>query len=102
VSNLFPTVDPIPVPQADTPYTGKLVWLSFSPNLSDPKTLDASAHIRTAPYRVLDDGTIDVAPEQLHTKMSFASITAAAGQDPKLAAAVGTIAQAIKDYMGAQ
>jgi hypothetical protein len=70
--------------------------------LSDPKTLDASAHIKTAPYRVLDDGAIDIAPESMHVSLSFGRISQAAAKDPKLAAAVATIAQAIKDYMGAQ
>ena len=102
MSNLFPTVTPIPVPQADKPYTGKLVWLAFSPNIQPGKPLDASAHIRTKPYRVLDDGTIDLAPDSMDVNMSFGSITAAAAKDPKIAAVAATIAQAIKDYMGAQ
>lgn len=102
MSNLFPQVDPIPVVQINTPYTGKLVWLSFAPNLSDPKTLDASAHIRTLPYRVLEDGTIDQAPESMAVNLSFGKLSEAAAKDPKLAAAVGAIAKAIKDFMGAK
>ena len=94
---LFPEIAPVtPDP---TPYTGKLVYLSFSPMIRDGKTLDACASIKTLPYRVLADGTIDVAPESMAVHLNVGSIAEAAAKDAKLAAAVTAISQAIKSYM---
>ncbi len=62
MSGLFPQIEPIPVADANVPYTGKLVWMDISPRVTDC-AIDATATIRTKPYRILSTGKIETAPD---------------------------------------
>ena len=95
---LFPEITPIPVPDADVPYTGKLVWLSIVPRVEGGSP-DATATIRTKPFRVLSNGNIDAAPDSMDVTLHFPSVVQASQSDPRVAKSVGMIVQAVREYL---
>lgn len=98
MSGLFPQIEPIPLADADVPYTGKLVWMDISPRLVD-NALDATATIRTRPYRILASGQIEMAPDSMDVVAHFPSVAQAMTSDPRVAKAIGMIAQAVQEYV---
>jgi hypothetical protein len=101
---LFPTMaTSVPVPEPETEYTGLLIWLSLSPRI-DQGAVDAAMNLTTRPYRILKDGTVDVAPDSLVQTWSVgASAEVFAAKDDmsvRLADALAKIESMLQDLFG--
>jgi hypothetical protein len=100
-AGLFPTLGtPIPPIEPTTPYSGLLIWLSIAPKL-DQGVVDANASIMAKPYRILADGSIDVAPESMTKTMHVASALAEVDNASALGAAVAEISATLQTYLAA-
>lgn len=96
MSELFPTLGtPIPTIEPTTPYSGLLIWLSIAPKL-DAGVVDANASIMAKPYRILADGSIDIAPESMTRTLHVASALAEVESASDMGAAVAQIAAVLQ------
>jgi hypothetical protein len=104
MSDLFPILGaPIAPIEPNTPYSGLLIWLSIAPKLDQPGIVDANASIMAKPYRILADGTIDIAPESMTKTLHIASAIEAVsgGQDAALGGAIAEISATLQTYLAA-
>lgn len=101
---IFPSLSKAIAPvEPETGYTGLLVWFSMAPKL-DRGVVDASASIMVRPYRILKDGTIDVAPESMTETYNVGSAAETALlKDPasaKLATAMNDLSAMLQKLFG--
>lgn len=64
-------------PEPETPYCGYLIWLTLAPNMSaiESGKMDFVLCWTSQPYRVLKDGTIDVAPDSYRRNRANGSLS---------------------------
>jgi hypothetical protein len=97
MADLFPILGtPIPTVEPETGYSGLLIWLSIAPKLDKPGIVDANASIMAKPYRMLKDGTIDIAPESMTKSLHVASALDEVERGSELGAAVAQIAAVLQ------
>jgi hypothetical protein len=102
-ASIFPVLGaPIAPVEPTTAYTGLLIWLSIAPKL-DQGIVDANASIMAKPYRILADGSIDIAPESMTKTLHVASAVDAlsGGQDAALGGAIAEISATLQTYLAA-
>lgn len=100
MADLFPILGtPIPPLEPETPYSGLLIWLSMAPKLDHPGIVDANASIMAKPYRILKDGSIDVAPESMTKTLSIGSAIEAVESKSEIGAAVAEIGAILSKYL---
>lgn len=69
----IPIEKPIPIPSPRDGYDRVMVWLAVSPRHVGGG-VDYTVAIRARPYRVLEDGTIDEAPERMDRSVAIGSV----------------------------
>jgi hypothetical protein len=99
MADLFPILgQPIPPIEPETPYSGLLIWLSIAPKL-DQGVVDANASIMAKPYRILADGSIDIAPESMTKTLHIGSAIEAVESESEIGAAVAEIGATLQRYL---
>jgi len=98
-AQVFPVLpQPIQDPTAGVAYSGMLVWLSFSPRIVG-EVVDATANVRAVPYKLIRGHGVVEAPEYMHRSLSVGSVLEAQDTDPRLAAVIGAISDALQTYI---
>ena len=96
----FQSVPIDPVDEVDIKYTLRGLYLSVAPVWAE-KDVSGVCAIRSVPYRVLSDGTIDKR-EDLATSISFSDIFKEAEQDAVFGAAFSSIFGALAIYIASK
>ncbi len=88
---------PVPVAEPDRPYDRALVWLYVTPRI-DKGISDSTVSLTWQPYRLLSDGTIDVAPEFCKQSVNVDSILDAEQADPIYGQIVGGVVMVLQQF----
>ncbi len=94
------TINPKSIPDPTIAYDKALINLGISP-LVNNNNVTATASILITPYRVLEDGTLDVRNDMAFP-ISYPDVFTAALTDSDLATALTTIETAIQVFLTAK